>query len=84
MNSVLQDLANQIEKVASISGKIKAALIYPAAVVMISFAVVVVMMVYVVPKLLELFTDADDLPEVTKALIATSDFFVNSWPLIII
>jgi type II secretory pathway component PulF len=50
---------------------------------MISFAVVVVMMVYVVPKLLELFSDADDLPAVTQALIATSDFFIYSWPYLI-
>lgn len=83
LNTALKDLADQIEKVASISWKIKAALIYPAAVVMISFAVVVVMMVYVVPKLLELFSDADDLPAVTQALIATSDFFIYSWPYLI-
>ncbi len=84
LNSVLKDLANQIEKVSSISWKIKAALIYPVAVILIAFAVVVVMMVFVVPKLLELFTDANDLPAVTRALIATSDFFINSWYLIII
>ncbi len=84
LNSVLKDLANQIEKVSSISWKIKAALIYPIAVVLISFAVVVVMMVYVVPKLLELFEDASDLPAVTQALIATSDFFVESWYYLVI
>lgn len=84
LNSVLKDLANQIEKVSSITWKIKAALIYPIAVIFIAFSVVVVMMVFVVPKLLELFTDASDLPAVTQALIATSDFFIHSWYYLII
>ena len=83
LNSVLKDLAEQVEKVSQISGKIKAALIYPAAVIVIAITVVIVMMVVVVPKLLELFTDADDLPAATKALIATSDFFTNSWYVLI-
>lgn len=83
LNVVLKDLASQIEKVSSITWKIKAALIYPAAVIIIALWVVIVMMVVVVPKLLELFTDEEGLPWSTKALIATSDFFINSWMYII-
>jgi len=42
------------------------------------------MMVMVVPKLLDIFENKDALPASTKALIATSDFFVNYWMFIII
>jgi len=41
-------------------------------------------MTMVVPKIVEIFGDKDKLPPITKVLIATSDFFVGYWWLIII
>ena len=79
LNSVLVDLADQIEKVESINGKLKGALMYPAFIVAVVFWVVFVMMVMVVPKLLEIFEDKASLPASTKTLIVVSDFMVNYW-----
>lgn len=84
LNQVLLDLAEQVEKVASISGKIKSAMIYPAAILLVVFGVVFVMMTMVVPKLLEIFDDKSTLPASTKTLIAISDFFSGYWYLIIL
>ncbi len=84
LNTVLTDLANQIEKVESISGKIKSAMMYPMFILVVVVAVIVVMMVVVVPKLLAIFEWKWDLPASTQALIAISDFFTYYWYLIII
>ena len=84
LNKVLNDLANQIEKVESISGKIKSAMMYPMFIIIVVIWVVAVMMIMVVPKLLEIFDSKDDLPASTKTLMAISDAFVNYWPLMII
>jgi len=70
----LLDLANQIEKVSSISKKLKSAMIYPSMIIIVVFGVITIMMVMVVPKLLEIFDNKENLPMSTKILIAVSDF----------
>lgn len=57
---------------------------YPAAIVVVMIASIMVLMTLVVPKIVEIFGDKDRLPPITKFLIGTSDFFVNYWWLIII
>jgi len=84
LNEVMTSLADQVEKVASVAGKMKSALIYPAMIMLVVVWVIVVMMTMVVPKLLEIFDDKSALPASTKILIFISDLFVNYWYIIII
>ncbi len=84
LNSVLTDLANQIEKVESISWKIRSAMMYPMFILVVVIWVISVMMIVVVPKLLEIFDGKGDLPASTQALIAVSDFFVYYWYLLLL
>lgn len=84
LNEVLTSLAEQVEKVASISWKLKAALIYPAMIMVVVVGVIMVMMTMVVPKLLEIFDDKSSLPASTQLLIAISNFFTHYWYLVIL
>jgi type IV pilus assembly protein PilC len=84
LNDTLNEIANQVEKVASITGKIKSAMMYPAMIMCVVFGVIAVMMTLVVPKLLDIFEDKSSLPASTKALIAISDAFTNYWYVMII
>ncbi len=84
LNTSLRDLADQVEKIASINGKLKSALMYPAMIVIVVIWVVMIMMTMVVPKLLEIFAGADNLPWTTQILIGISDFFVYYWWLFIL
>ena len=84
LNTVLTGLADQTEKVASISGKLKSAMMYPLMIMLVVSWVIFVMMTNIVPKLLEIFEDKSTLPASTKALIAVSDFFVYYWYVIIL
>lgn len=79
LNTSLKDLADQVEKIASINWKLKSALMYPAMIVIVVIWVIMVMMTMVVPKLLEIFEWWDNLPASTKLLIGISDFFVYYW-----
>jgi type IV pilus assembly protein PilC len=79
LNNSLLQLADQVEKVDSISKKLKGALMYPAAIVIVMLASVMVLMTLVVPKLVELFGDVSKLPPLTRALMSVSNFFVNYW-----
>ena len=84
LNTILLDLANQMEKISSISWKLKSAMIYPLFIVIVVVVVIGVMMVKIVPKLLEIFENKDALPASTKALIAVSDFLWHYWMLILL
>lgn len=79
LNDTLNDIAVQVEKVSSISGKIKSAMMYPAMIMVVVVGVISIMMILVVPKLLDIFENKADLPTSTKVLIATSNIFTNYW-----
>lgn len=83
LNEALTDLAWQIEKVDSISWKLKSAMMYPAMILVVVWGVIAVMMTMVVPKLLEIFENKAALPQTTQILIFISDLFVNYWYLLL-
>lgn len=74
LNSVLLDLSVQLERLNSISWKLKSALIYPFFIVLVVIWVIYVLMVKVVPELLSIFWDQSKLPSSTQTLIGVSDF----------
>jgi type IV pilus assembly protein PilC len=80
LDNLLDRLATYKEKIIAIKGKIKSALFYPAAVVVVASLVVSVMMLFVIPEFKNVFSSfGADLPAPTLFVIAISDFFVNYW-----
>lgn len=83
LEDILDRLANYLEKTEAIKSKVKSALMYPTAVIVVAFIVVSVIMIFVVPAFKEVFTSfGADLPAPTLAVIAMSEFFVAYWWLI--
>lgn len=83
LDSVLERLAMYKEKILAIKGKIKAALFYPIAIVVVAFVITAVIMIFVIPAFKQVFTSfGADLPAMTLMVIALSDFFVEYWWLI--
>lgn len=84
LNNALLQLADQTEKVSGISKKLKGALLYPAAIIVVMIGVVFVLMTLVVPQIITIFGDVNKLPPLTQILISVSNLFVNYWWLMII
>ena len=83
LDSLLDRLATYMEKTEAIKSKIKSALMYPIAVMVVAFVVVSVIMIFVIPAFKEVFTSfGADLPAPTLLVIAISEFFVQWWWLI--
>ena len=83
LESLLDRLATYMEKTEAIKSKIKSALVYPIAVMVVAFVVVSVIMIFVIPAFKEVFTSfGADLPTPTLMVIAVSEFFVQWWWLI--
>jgi type IV pilus assembly protein PilC len=83
LEALLDRLAVYMEKTEAIKSKIKSALMYPTAVVVVAFVVVAVIMIFVIPSFKQVFTSfGADLPAPTLFVIAISEFFVKWWWLI--
>jgi general secretion pathway protein F len=73
---VLSRLADYLEAREALRQKIVLALIYPAIVTIIAFAVIAVLLAYVVPQVVSVYQQSrQTLPWLTQALIAASAFF---------
>jgi len=83
LDQLLDRLAVYMEKTEAMKSKIKSALMYPIAVLVVAFIVTAVIMIFVVPSFKEVFTSfGADLPAPTLVVIAMSEFFVKYWWLI--
>ena len=84
LDSILDKVATYKEKIEAIKGKIKAALFYPAAVVVVAFIITAVLLVFVIPQFESLFQGfGADLPALTKMVVELSRAFQSYWYLII-
>ena len=80
LEALLDRLAIYQEKTMAIKSKIKSALMYPIAVIVVAFIVLTVIMIFVIPAFKEVFKSfGADLPAPTLVVIAMSEFFVSYW-----
>ncbi len=76
-------LADLLERQAEVRGKLIAALAYPIVLSFVAIGVVAALMIFVVPRVVEQFNDVgQQLPFLTRAVIAISSFAANWWWLI--
>ncbi|WP_348753326.1 type II secretion system F family protein [uncultured Aquincola sp.] len=80
LEQLLERLALYEEKTLALKSKIKSALMYPVAVMVVAFIVLTVIMIFVIPAFKDVFSSfGADLPAPTLAVIAMSEFFVAYW-----
>ena len=83
LETLLERLATYKEKILAIKSKIKSALFYPVAVIVVAFIITAVIMIFVIPAFKQVFTSfGADLPAPTLFVMGISDFFVEYWYLI--
>jgi len=75
LDAVLERLADYTENRQELRQKVLNAMIYPIVLTVLSISIVTAMLVYVVPKVVGVFTDTgNELPMLTAVLIDVSDF----------
>ena len=76
---VLKRLAEFSEKTQKIKGKVKAALFYPIAVMIVAFGILILLMVFVVPKFQEVFAGMNmKMPWFTMLVLGISNMIKNN------
>ncbi len=80
LESMLDKLATYKEKTEALKAKVKKALFYPIAVLVVAFVVTAILLVFVVPQFEELFQSfGADLPALTQVVINLSKFMQAWW-----
>jgi type IV pilus assembly protein PilC len=83
LDTILKKMADTLDKQREFQGKTKGAMIYPMIVMIGMVVVAAVMMIFVVPKMTEMYKDfGAELPLPTQILMGISDFMVAFWPFI--
>jgi general secretion pathway protein F len=85
LDSVLERLADYTESRHGLRQKVSQAMVYPILLTGIALFIIVIMLIAVVPKVVGVFeTTGQELPLMTRGLIAISSFVQNWWFLLIL
>lgn len=85
LDIAFERMAVQFEKSAKIQGLVKKTMVYPIMVLVVAVVVVIVMLTYIVPTFMSMFADMDiDMPAITLAVVAASDWLKANWLLALI
>ncbi len=85
LDIAFERMAIQFEKSAKIQGLIKKTMVYPIMVLCVAVVVVIVMLTYIVPTFMDMFADMDiEMPGITLAVVAASDWLKANWPIALV
>jgi len=84
LDTLIERLAQTLEKNETLRSQVRSALIYPAAVMVVAVAVLVLILVFVVPVFEDVFQSfGAELPWATKMVVALSQSLSSSGPLML-
>lgn len=80
MDTVLLELANNLEKEREFRSKIRGAMVYPIVVLSMMVVVMLIMIFFVMPKLMGLYQESGlQLPLPTRIIITITSLVINFW-----
>lgn len=84
---IIKQIAVDMQKNHNLNGKIKGALIYPVMIMFTAIVVVIILVIYMIPAVVNLYNDIgageDKIPYITRLLVIISNFFSNPFGIII-
>lgn len=84
LETAFERMGTQFEKQTKLNALVKKSMIYPIALLVVIIGVVIAMMILVIPTFSDMYADMDqELPALTRALVACSDFVVGKWYVLI-
>ncbi len=80
LDSILDKIATYKEKTEAIKAKIKKAMTYPIAILVVAGIITMILLIFVIPQFEQLFSGfGADLPAMTKAVVAMSKWMQEWW-----
>lgn len=84
LNEVMKELVGQYERMDAIQKKVKGVMTYPVVVIVVMILASVAVLLFVIPQLMEIFGDAENLPMPTQVMITASNTLQNNWLMLLL
>ncbi len=84
LSAVISELVQQYERIDRIQKKVKSVMTYPIIVISIIILLTAVVLIFIVPKLIEIFGSIENLPLPTRILQGMSNFVIHKWEILLI
>ena len=85
LDTVMVKLADYYERDNKINQKVRSAMTYPVILAVLTVAVIILLMVKVLPMFTGILTQmGEEMPALTKGLIAVSNFFIENFALLLL
>ncbi len=79
LNTILKELILQLEKMNFLRGQVKGVMLYPTIVIIVMAILTIILLIFVVPKLENIFDGRDNLPLPTQVLVNSSEYLIGNW-----
>lgn len=79
IDSVMERLSLHYDRENRLRQQVRSAMTYPCVLLVMSIAVVILIVTFILPQFEELFSEMESLPAVTEFLMSVSDFLVTRW-----
>lgn len=79
LDLIMQRLSAHYDKENKTNNKVKSAMTYPAVLGAIMVIIVIALFTFIIPTFAEMFTNPDEIPALTKIMLAMSDSMVKFW-----
>jgi type IV pilus assembly protein PilC len=80
LDALLDKVATNMEKMEAIKSKVKSAMFYPIAIVIVAIVVVACLLIFVIPQFEDLFSSfGGQLPTLTQIIVNLSRWFQAQW-----
>ena len=79
LDLIMQRLSAHYDKENKTNNKVRSAMTYPAVLGAIMVIIVIALFTFIIPTFAEMFTNPDEIPALTKIMLAMSDSMVNFW-----
>lgn len=84
LETLLDSIATYKEKTEALKAKIKKAMFYPMAVIVVAIIVTAILLIFVVPQFEDLFSNfGADLPAFTRMVVNMSEFMQEYWWIVV-
>jgi type IV pilus assembly protein PilC len=84
LDESMKRLAELLERRAEIQRRVIGAFIYPIITVLVEIAVMILIIVYALPKLMTAYPNQEELPAMTRGLLAFSGWFAANWWMLVL
>jgi type IV pilus assembly protein PilC len=84
LDSIMQRLSDQYAKDNKLNNKIKGSMTYPIVLLVLCIVIVIGMFTFIMPTFRDMFASEDDMPALTRAMFAFSDFLKSKWYILLI